>query len=1704
MASTNSTKTNNFTNLTKKQIQAYNIKNRTNISNHNSSTATIYNNIVNANYSSMKGHLFQLGVNVFQRYLNRIIKSSFYSDSKKAHILSIYNDIILNLSNDEQISLGLVEIPSSNEIIVEPDVEFTYFCKVYTTVGNEKHLIMTNLRNNDVLIPGKRYLFDLSDYTNLGTQLSFSYDEYSYTDIPGLDLSGVPGNSGCVLKYDIPIDIENYTIRIYDKADNSAFSYYIFPYIVNLMKIKINYKAISQFNPLESTTNNNILKCIKRSANIKSIEINGPKFVIEDSDTIYRGIDISTRYNSDRRYGLYYGSYTLKAVVDYNPFTILNIGKENLIQIKGDDAKKTTLYLTHLDKDRTLDGYYDLYYGDITIEVYGDFGSMSMYSFVYGINNMENILQFSDSCYIESGANTNYDLSGQGNIECLQPQNNFSLQYYDVSQVLLNDISSNGTGLSVHGINSINNNETLSFTVPQYLDQLLYYYSANNEDIINNFTISDYVEQSSSNTIIDNSNTSFEDLSSSSIVNVISSNNANFYVLNNGQNYISNKKYILKNGNYILKNISINHPLAILNNSQQDKISYEVINPQHNGADVPILIKVSGGSTTSINGDYYEFRNSSNERIYIANGSFRFMRGRTYRFSDYGITANQTTTTTDYYGYQTTVTITGHPFGLYLNGNLHNNKTISGNTNGQDYIDLTIPVDHSLNSPLNLYYQCGSHSSMKGSFNFLHQLNNNNDIDNDYFYGDIAIEVSDNFQTLSLECFYHGSMGGNGILIHEDYYNEISNNEISNNEISNNDVSNNLILDYYIYFDTNSNVYKFYDASNAVISDDPIRNIILYRNKNYNFTAIDICNQSFNIGSGWKQNEKNVELNVPYFVFNTGNSNFDPNKKYGLAQGQYLIFNIPESNPIAFINNNKNDYFTYVGNELNKIRRLGPDGFLYDFYFGSLIVYVYGDFGTISCYDFYNGYLNGKFLFVYSDICSYPNNINNIKTEQLIDVPSSYDNTSENIFNEITDYNVIKFEDYMNFNIINNTIIFNDPINTNISYNPSNIYLVSSGNFVIMNVPETHPIAFLNKNIEHIVNYDGYFPFKTTDFGPDGFSYDFYYGNINLYISGNFGRLSIYVKNRGFLQNGRKILNFISSNDYIGDAIPQNSLKSAYPNLETNYNDATPRDFYIGVDVVTNSLPYSLDYSSYIFYGYDRDGLIDSTELNPRLKFFLGDRVFFNFTYDNSTRTFGIYERANLISNPQIISNNATTNQQTEIQWTPTITIPGFYYYRSISPIDLMFNNIDIIDNGLIDITPRITSITPSYDSSNVSIMVDKFEINFDEIININSAGTLQLYKYVILSNPELIRTYNGNEILGSGSKKATIDTNYDLYTNINSYSRLDFSSNYFIKISNDLFENIYKKNILAPYYLDNFNNVLYPNEEELLFKFRTEPPHPPILTSIEFLDTSNTYVPLQSSSIIDSSAVIQFDNSDNLLDLNGELRLTFSENIIYDYNTYNNPTFTQFDRTGNNGVLNTTVNNNILTLNYNEYTTTGFNYSTLDESNNLVPSTYKLNIQPGSVFDASYVNFDINDSSLNLFSITIKTDPRPLLVSISPDYEETAVPVDASFILTFDKLVYPGSSGYFFIREQLSTNNFQVFDFTDPLDISAISGWGTNTISFTTPTPLQRENYENFTNYTLIIEGTTIKTGNTIIDEFYPGLNDPLTYYFRTETGTS
>ena len=97
---------------------------------------------------------------------------------------------------------------------------------------------------------------------------------------------------------------------------------------------------------------------------------------------------------------------------------------------------------------------------------------------------------------------------------------------------------------------------------------------------------------------------------------------------------------------------------------------------------------------------------------------------------------------------------------------------------------------------------------------------------------------------------------------------------------------------------------------------------------------------------------------------------------------------------------------------------------------------------------------------------------------------------------------------------------------------------------------------------------------------------------------------------------------------------------------------------------------------------------------------------------------------------------------------------------------------------------------------------------------------------------------------------------------------------------------------------------------------------------------------------------------------------------------------------------------------------------------------------------------------------------------------------------------VYPGIVGSIVIKEQDSLVTFQRFDFTDQNDIDAINGWGTNTITFTTPTPLFIENLEFFTFYTLVIDNTVIRNAENGT-EFYQGLTED-EYFFRTVTSST
>ena len=113
-----------------------------------------------------------------------------------------------------------------------------------------------------------------------------------------------------------------------------------------------------------------------------------------------------------------------------------------------------------------------------------------------------------------------------------------------------------------------------------------------------------------------------------------------------------------------------------------------------------------------------------------------------------------------------------------------------------------------------------------------------------------------------------------------------------------------------------------------------------------------------------------ISSNGNKYVFN-GENTYDSSKKYGLYQTTYTFTNIPSGHPIAILNNN-NSNISYTGESSKKLTKqvtgTTNDG-TYDFYHGDITVSVSGNFGVVSVYCYYHGYMGGENLLKYSSFC---------------------------------------------------------------------------------------------------------------------------------------------------------------------------------------------------------------------------------------------------------------------------------------------------------------------------------------------------------------------------------------------------------------------------------------------------------------------------------------------------------------------------------------------------------------------------------------------------------------------------------------------------------------------------------------------------------------------------------------------------------------
>lgn len=93
--------------------------------------------------------------------------------------------------------------------------------------------------------------------------------------------------------------------------------------------------------------------------------------------------------------------------------------------------------------------------------------------------------------------------------------------------------------------------------------------------------------------------------------------------------------------------------------------------------------------------------------------------------------------------------------------------------------------------------------------------------------------------------------------------------------------------------------------------------------------------------------------------------------KYGFYTGVYKITNIPETHAFTILNKGKEELISIKGSD-SKMLKKTVGNFEYPFYYGDVEITVTDDFGHMSAYCYYHGYMGGEDMIMYSEKCSPP------------------------------------------------------------------------------------------------------------------------------------------------------------------------------------------------------------------------------------------------------------------------------------------------------------------------------------------------------------------------------------------------------------------------------------------------------------------------------------------------------------------------------------------------------------------------------------------------------------------------------------------------------------------------------------------------------------------------------------------------------------
>lgn len=96
--------------------------------------------------------------------------------------------------------------------------------------------------------------------------------------------------------------------------------------------------------------------------------------------------------------------------------------------------------------------------------------------------------------------------------------------------------------------------------------------------------------------------------------------------------------------------------------------------------------------------------------------------------------------------------------------------------------------------------------------------------------------------------------------------------------------------------------------------------------------------------------------------------------------------------------------------------------------------------------------------------------------------------------------------------------------NNSPSYDSNIAYGLGIGTYTFKNISEEHPMALLNSEKTSMITYSGDSS-KTSSKEVDGVNYDFYHGDITVQVNSDFGTISVYCINHGYM-GGQDLLKY--------------------------------------------------------------------------------------------------------------------------------------------------------------------------------------------------------------------------------------------------------------------------------------------------------------------------------------------------------------------------------------------------------------------------------------------------------------------------------------------------------------------------------------------------------------------------------------------------